>query len=499
MFKSFFLKLLKESGLTTLWSSPFDTKLLCAQRFIRLVAYGSSTLILVSYLSALGISEAKIGLFMTLTLIGDTALSFIFTVFADSLGRKAVLIFGAVLMSAAGAIFALCGNYWVLLVAAVIGVISPNGNEIGPFRAIEESIIAQITPEDDRGDIYAWYSLLGALGSALGLGICGWVLEFLLNGLGWNTIKAYRTIFWGYSALGGIMLCFVLALSKGCEIKSNPESLKEMDTSSARSDDNDALPPKKKPLPFWKAVKFSHKSKIVVIKLCILFALDSFACSLAPLSWITFFFHDKFKISENKLGTLFFITSFITALSMLPASSVAKRLGNIKTMVFAHLPGAIFLAVIPIPNSISLAVTFLVLRSSTQSMDTAPRSAFLAGVVQSHERTAMMGFVYMARSSASSAGPILTGVLAGKGLLWVAFVLAGSLMVVYDLGILVAFGGHRRLGHDEEGQDESEDEERIGSAQTEDTTIRKSNDGGEKKLEVMINVKEVEPSSLEKD
>lgn len=62
---------------------------------------------------------------MTLTLVRDTSLSFIFTVFADSLGRKTVLIFGAILMSAAGAIFALCENYWVLLVAAIVGVISP--------------------------------------------------------------------------------------------------------------------------------------------------------------------------------------------------------------------------------------------------------------------------------------------------------------------------------------------------------------------------------------
>jgi predicted MFS family arabinose efflux permease len=118
-------KTLEELGLISLWTSSFDTKLLCAQRFVRLFAYGSSTLILVSYLSELEISKAKIGLFMTLTLVGDTVLSFVFTIFADSLGRKAVLILGSVLMIAAGVIFALFGNYWVLLVAAVIGVISP--------------------------------------------------------------------------------------------------------------------------------------------------------------------------------------------------------------------------------------------------------------------------------------------------------------------------------------------------------------------------------------
>lgn len=119
------VKVLGELGLVSLWSSTLDTKLLCAQRFVRLLAYGSSTLILVSYLSALEISKSRIGLFMTLTLIGDTVLSFILTIFADGLGRRAILLLGAVLMTASGVIFALVGNFWVLLVAAIIGVISP--------------------------------------------------------------------------------------------------------------------------------------------------------------------------------------------------------------------------------------------------------------------------------------------------------------------------------------------------------------------------------------
>jgi hypothetical protein len=88
------LKTLGELGLLSLWSSPFDTKLLCYQLFVRLFAYGSSTLILVSYLSALQISKLKIGLFMRLTLIGDTVLSFVLRIFADSVGRKVILSLG---------------------------------------------------------------------------------------------------------------------------------------------------------------------------------------------------------------------------------------------------------------------------------------------------------------------------------------------------------------------------------------------------------------------
>lgn len=121
----YLVKVLDEFGLVSLWSSTIDTKLLCIQRFVRLFAYGGSTLILVAYFTALGISEAKSGLFMTLTLVGDTLISFILTLFADALGRKAILALGASLMALSGVVFALSGNYWILLLAAIVGVISP--------------------------------------------------------------------------------------------------------------------------------------------------------------------------------------------------------------------------------------------------------------------------------------------------------------------------------------------------------------------------------------
>ena len=114
-----------ELGVYSILGSTRDTKLLCLQRFVRLFAYGASTLILVLYLSSLGISEARIGLFMTLTLLGDVVISFGLTLFADGLGRRRILVLGAALMSASGVVFAFSGNYWVLVAASIFGVISP--------------------------------------------------------------------------------------------------------------------------------------------------------------------------------------------------------------------------------------------------------------------------------------------------------------------------------------------------------------------------------------
>lgn len=132
--------ILNELGLISLWHSPWDVKFLCLQRFVRLFAYGGSTLILASYLSALDISDSRIGLFMTLTLVGDVVISFFLTLFADTVGRKAVLALGSCLMIGSGVIFAMFDNYWILLAAAVVGVISPRWvSSIRSMLCLEDS------------------------------------------------------------------------------------------------------------------------------------------------------------------------------------------------------------------------------------------------------------------------------------------------------------------------------------------------------------------------
>ncbi len=118
-------KLGEELGVYSILHSSRDTKLLCLQRFTRLFAYGASTLILALYLSSLGSSDARIGLFMTLTLLGDVVISFLLTLVADGLGRRRILVLGAALMIASGVIFAISGNYWILVAASIFGVISP--------------------------------------------------------------------------------------------------------------------------------------------------------------------------------------------------------------------------------------------------------------------------------------------------------------------------------------------------------------------------------------
>ncbi|KAI1472872.1 MFS general substrate transporter [Daldinia caldariorum] len=449
-------RVVEETGLLSLSSAPFDVKLLCLQRFARMFAYGLSTLVLVAYLSALAVPKTDIGLFMTLTLAGDVCLSFALTLFADALGRRAVLALGAALVTASGLAFALSGQFWVLLAAAVVGVISPSGNEIGPFRAIEESIVAQLTDARKRSDVYAWYSLVGLAGAACGCMACGWVLQHLTGTLGWGSVRAYRAIYVGYALLGLVKLGLTMLLSRAVESENKDKNKKKKSTAQDRTTregearpllENEATelvnePPKRG----FRALlpDISKESMPVVMTLCFLFALDSFGSGLAPLSWITYYFKSQFDIEEGELGSIFFATQIIAGASMLVASSLAKRFGNVNTMIFTHLPSQIFRALLGVPRSPRLALIFLVLNASTQSMDTGPRSAFLAAAVLPAERTAVMGTVNVVRTTAQSLGPLLTGILVDRGLFWVTFVASGGVKIVYDLGLLAFFKNKER-------------------------------------------------------
>ena len=140
---------------------------------------------------------------------------------------------------------------------------------------------------------------------------------------------------------------------------------------------------------------------------------------------------------------------------MLIASSIAKRFGNVKTMVFTHLPSAIFLALIPAPPLLPLALTFLILRACSQSMDTAPRSAFLAAVLKPEERTAIMGLINIIKTGSATIAPLITGILATNGYFWISFVLAGSLKATYDIGMLLIFASKEAEAESEQQEEEA--------------------------------------------
>src|SRR3990170_4651457 len=187
--------------------------ILFSTRIIRLFCYGFLSVILALYLAQIGLIEQQIGLLFTLTLVGDAGISLWLTTSADRIGRKRTLIVGALLMLGAGVVFIVTGNILLLMAAAIIGVISPSGNEIGPFLSVEQAGLTSLISNEKRTKVFAWYNLVGSFATATGALAGGWLAELLQAG-GRSALDAYRFVLIGYGLGGLILFLLFLALSR---------------------------------------------------------------------------------------------------------------------------------------------------------------------------------------------------------------------------------------------------------------------------------------------
>jgi MFS family permease len=390
-----------------------DGWLLFLTRFIRLFAYGSLSVVLVFYLIGLGLGEAQTGALLTLTLVGDTVVSLYLTTRADRIGRRRMLIVGAILMAAAGVAFACTSNLLLLILAGTIGVISPSGNEVGPFLSIEQAALSHVVPARTRTEVFAWYTLAGSLATATGA-LCGGTLTHALQKTAMRPVVSYRVVVILYAALG-VILAFVFArLSSAAEMSAPGEE--------------SAVPATLK--SFFGIGRSSH----VVVKLSSLFALDSFAGGFVVQSFAAYWFYLRFGVNPGTLGVIFFWANIFAGISALVASRLASRFGLINTMVVTHLPSNILLILVPLMPSLSLAVLVLLVRFSISQMDVPTRQSYTMAVVSAEERSAAAGITGVARTTGAAISPLFVGFMfARHSLINVPFFIAGTLKIIYDL------------------------------------------------------------------
>ena len=396
-----------------------DGWLLFLTRFTRLFAYGSLSVILVFYLIGLGLTESEIGMLLTLTLVGDVVVSLYLTTRADRIGRRRMLIVGAILMASAGLAFACTSNLLFLIVAGTIGVISPSGNEVGPFLSIEQAALAHVISPGTRTQVFAWYTLAGSLATAAGA-LCGGTIAHLLQRTAITTVGSYRIVVIFYAALGLILALFFARLSSAAEVGLPREAT--------------ALPAT---LKDFFGISRSHH---VVVKLSSLFALDAFAGGFVVQSFAAYWFYLRFGVNPGTLGIIFFWANIFAGISALLASRLASRIGLVKTMVATHLPSNVLLILVPLMPSLSLAVLVLLVRFSISQMDVPTRQSYTMAVVSSEERSAAAGITGVARTAGAAISPLFVGFFfARPSLINVPFFIAGTLKIIYDLMLYKEF------------------------------------------------------------
>jgi MFS family permease len=395
--------------LPTLAGLDRDGRTLFLTRAGRMFGYGFLAVVLVLYLSALGIPDPQIGLLLSLTLVGDTLISLWLTTHADRVGRRRVLVLGALLMLGAGLVFAIARDPLLLLVAATIGVISPSGNEVGPFLAVEQAALTQRVPAARRTGVLAWYNLAGQVASAVGALAAGLLAQMLQSG-GASPLDSYRAIVIGYAIVGLLLGLGFARLSSAIEV---PRDVLL------------AAPP---------ALFGLHKSRRVVFRLSAIFSLDAFAGGFVTQSLMAYWFHLRWGVEPALLGGIFFAANILAAISALSAARLAARFGLINTMVFTHLPSNVLLILVPLMPNLPLAIVVLLARFSISQMDVPTRQSYTISVVDPDERSAAAGVTGIARTTGSAVSPLIAAPLVGMAsLAAVPFYIAGGLKIAYDL------------------------------------------------------------------
>ena len=407
------LQLPEIRALTTLSA---DGRLLFATRMVRLFAYGFLAIVLALYLAAVGLADTQIGLVLSLTLLGDALISLPITIVADRIGRRRMLMIGAGLMIFAGVVFALTHNIALLIIAAIIGTISPSGNEVGPFLAIEQAALPQTTTDPQRTQVFAWYSLLGSVATGLG-SLCGGLLAQVLQNAGRSPLDSYRAVIIGYALLGGVLGLLFSRLTSAVEVE------------------------QVKAAPTLGSLFGLNRSRGIVFKLSLLFMIDAFAGGLVVQSLVALWFNRRFGVDPAVIGSIYLGANLFAGLSALAAARVAARFGLVNTMVFTHVPSNILLILVPLMPTLPLAVLMLLARFSISQMDVPTRQSYTVAVVDPEERSAANGVTNIARTTASALSPGVTGALFSAGGIGLSapFLIAGGLKLIYDFLLYRSF------------------------------------------------------------
>jgi predicted MFS family arabinose efflux permease len=311
-------------------------------------------------------------------------------------------------MVATGLGFAVATDFWPLLVIAIVGTLNPSSGDVSVFLPLEHAVLSRVVGHKDRTAVFARYSLVGAIAAGVG-SLAAALPETVASTTGMSTRASLQVMFGLYAALGLLV------------------SLVYRGLPSTRADDAS------------RAVTPLRASRTRVLVLAMLFSLDAFGGGFVVQSMIALWLYQRFGMSLELAGVIFFWTGMLTAVSYLVAVRIAARIGLVNTMVFTHLPSSVCLILLPFMPEVGYVIALLLVRSALSQMDVPTRSSYVMAIVPPAERPAAASMTSVPRSLASAASPLLAGYLLSISTFGWPLIAAGGLKILYDLLLLAYF------------------------------------------------------------
>ncbi len=389
-----------------------DAAVLLHTRALRALGDGTISVILAAYLTTIGLSDVRIGIVVSMTLLGSAALTLVVGLRGHAYPRRRLLSIVAVLMVATGVGFATFTSFWPLAVIGLIGTLNPSGGDVSVFLPTEQALLPATVPDDQRTALFARYSMLGTLVAAIGALLAG-VPERVADGLDISTATALRCTFLAYAGLGVTVYLRYRHLSPAVE-RTGPAASRPL-----------------------------GPSKSIVYRLAALFSLDSLGGGFVITALVALWLQRRFGLSLAVSGAVFFWAGLLSALSAPVAVVIARRIGLVRTMVFTHLPANGLLILTAFMPNAGLAVACLLGRAALSQMDVPARTSYVMAVVTPEERPAAASVTNVPRSLAAALPPTAAGWMLSHSTFGWPLIIGGSIKALYDVILLVQFRGLR--------------------------------------------------------
>jgi MFS family permease len=386
-------------------------RILCAQA-LRAFLYGFCAVLLGTTLRALGFSPLEAGLVLAMVVTGTVLASVGVARYGDRWGRRRCYLGLFVALIPVGAVFAFASEAWVLGPVAIVGVLSTEVVESGPFTSLEQAMLASEQDGNRLVRTLAVYNAVATAGGALGA-LAAALPELLRDA--WPAAPADQR--WFLLLLPGAAIGALLARSLTPAVERGGAG----------------------PTPGIV------RSRSVLGRLSALFALDAFGGAFVVPSFLAYWFAERYGATPATIGIVFAAVGVLQTASLLAAPRLARRFGLLPTMVFTHLPSNVLLVLVALAPSIGWAIVALLARTCLSQMDVPTRQAYVIDLVDPDERTAAVAYTNTARYAVRPAGPFLAGA-ASSIALGLPILIAGTIKSAYDLTLWHAFKPRGTVG-----------------------------------------------------
>jgi MFS family permease len=132
--------------------------------------------VLPTYVKDSGASDHEVGIIMGAFAVGLLAFRTKMGQLIETRGRKAVLLLGIIVAAIAPLGYALTDNTWLLLAIRVF-----HGISIAAFTTSYSTLVADLSPPENRGELIGYMSLVNPIGMAIGPALGGYLAPVIGN------------------------------------------------------------------------------------------------------------------------------------------------------------------------------------------------------------------------------------------------------------------------------------------------------------------------------